>query len=101
MAQILLTFFYMYTLLLLLLIHLQIIFTIAPWLNLKIEFAMKDLRPLNYFLGTTVSRHQNGLFLYQKKYNMEALECVYMSSYKPINNPIGNKGKVSSTGGPP
>lgn len=27
------------------------------------EFAMKDLGPLNYFLGIAVTRHKNGMFL--------------------------------------
>ncbi|GJT80555.1 ribonuclease H-like domain-containing protein [Tanacetum coccineum] len=38
------------------------------------EFAMKDLGPLNYFLGIAVKRHQHGLFLSQSQYASDILE---------------------------
>lgn len=42
--------------------------------RLSSEIAMKDLGPLNYFLGIAVTRHDGGLFLSQKKYADEILE---------------------------
>jgi len=50
---------------------------------LSSEFAMKDLGPLSYFLGIAVTRHQQGLFLSQKKYVEEIIARVGMSSCKP------------------
>ena len=35
---------------------------------LNSEFAMKDLGPLNYFLGIALTRHKGGMFLSQRKY---------------------------------
>ena len=39
--------------------------------KLSVEFAMKDLGPLSYFLGISVIKHTGGLFLSQKKYAEE------------------------------
>ncbi|XP_057540564.1 uncharacterized mitochondrial protein AtMg00810-like [Amaranthus tricolor] len=46
------------------------------------EFAMKDLGPLNYFLGIAVNRTSTGLFLSQQRYASEILEKVGMSQCK-------------------
>ena len=41
--------------------------------QLSSEFAMKDLGPLNYFLGITITRTSAGLFLSQQRYASEIL----------------------------
>ncbi|XP_021732721.1 uncharacterized protein LOC110699538 [Chenopodium quinoa] len=41
---------------------------------LLLEFAMKDLGPLNYFLGIALTRHNGGLFLSQRKYAEEIID---------------------------
>lgn len=38
------------------------------------EFSMKDLGPLNYFLGIAVTRHKGGMFFSQRKYAKEIIE---------------------------
>jgi len=48
--------------------------------KLSVEFAMKDLGPLSYFLGIFVTKHTSGLFLSQKKYAEEIVERAGMSS---------------------
>jgi len=52
-------------------------------LLLNSKFAMKDLGPLSYFLGIVVTQHAGDLFLSQKKYVEEIIECAGMSSCKP------------------
>jgi hypothetical protein len=64
---------------------------------LSSEFAMKDLGPLSYFLGIAVTRHQQGLFLSQKKYAEEILARAGMSSCKPCLTPVDTKSKMSAT----
>jgi len=64
---------------------------------LSSEFAMKDLGPLRYFLGIAVTRHQQGLFLSQKKYAEEILARAGMSSCKPCLIPVDTKLKMSAT----
>lgn len=65
------------------------------------EFAMKDLGPLNYFLGITEIRHKGGLFLSQSKYAKEIIDRVGMSSCKATSTPVDTKPKVSSSSGTP
>ncbi|XP_021741927.1 uncharacterized protein LOC110708128 [Chenopodium quinoa] len=61
------------------------------------EFAMKDLGPLNYFLGIVVTRHKGGMFLSQRKYAEEIIERAGMSSCKPSPTPVDTNSKVSAT----
>lgn len=60
---------------------------------------MKDLGPLSYFLGITVTRNKNGLFLSQNKYAEEIIERAGMSHCQPCPTPIATKGKLSSSAG--
>jgi hypothetical protein len=64
--------------------------------RLSSEFAMKDLGPLSYFLGIAVTRHNDGLFLSQKKYADEILERAGMSSCKSCPTPVDTKPKLSA-----
>ncbi|XP_060182043.1 uncharacterized mitochondrial protein AtMg00810-like [Lycium barbarum] len=64
---------------------------------LSSEFAMKDLGPLNYFLGIAVSRHKGGMFLSQRKYAEQIIERAGMSSCKSSPTPVDTKEKVSAT----
>ncbi|XP_060190427.1 uncharacterized mitochondrial protein AtMg00810-like [Lycium barbarum] len=65
------------------------------------EFAMKELGPLNYFLGIVVTRHKSGMFLSQRKYAEEIIDHAGMSSCKPSLTPVDTKPKVSTTSGAP
>ncbi|XP_062104494.1 uncharacterized mitochondrial protein AtMg00810-like [Humulus lupulus] len=61
------------------------------------EFAMKDLGPLSYFLGIGVTRHENGLFLSQKRYAEEILQWASMSNCSTCPTPVDTKSKLSAT----
>jgi hypothetical protein len=65
------------------------------------EFAMKDLGPLSYFLGISVTRHSGGLFLSQKKYAEEIIERANMSSSNPSPTLVDTKAKLSISSGNP
>lgn len=60
------------------------------------EFAMKDLGPLNYFLGIFVIHHSSDLFFSQKKYAQEIIDRAHMSACKPSSTPIDVKSKLSA-----
>ncbi|XP_021760565.1 uncharacterized protein LOC110725386 [Chenopodium quinoa] len=67
---------------------------------LSSEFAMKDLGPLNYFLGIVVTRHKGGLFLSQRKYAEDIIKRASMSSCKSSATPVEVKSKDNSSGSP-
>ncbi|CAJ2649804.1 unnamed protein product [Trifolium pratense] len=69
--------------------------------QLSIEFAMKDLGPLSYFLGISVTKHTGGLFLSQKKNAREIIERAGMSSCKSSPTPVDTKAKLSGSSGNP
>ncbi|GJX56847.1 ribonuclease H-like domain-containing protein [Tanacetum coccineum] len=66
--------------------------------SLHQEFAMKDLGPLNYFLGILVTRDSSGLFLSQKKYAIEILDRAHMDNCNPSQTPIDTESKLGSDG---
>ncbi|KAK4364469.1 hypothetical protein RND71_015827 [Anisodus tanguticus] len=68
---------------------------------LAAEFAMKDLSPLNYFLGIVVTQYAGGLFLSQKKYDKEIIEKAEISSYKLSHTLVDIKAKLSNDVGTP
>jgi len=59
--------------------------------HLSCEFAMKDLGPISYFMGISVTRHSSALFLAQHKYVEEITERASMSSCKPVSTPVDTK----------
>ncbi|XP_057526322.1 uncharacterized mitochondrial protein AtMg00810-like [Amaranthus tricolor] len=71
----------------------------APWACS--EFAMKDLGTLIYFIGIGVTHHPIGFFRSQKKYAIEILDRVGISSYKPVRTPVVTTSKLSVESGAP
>lgn len=65
------------------------------------EFAMKDLGPLSYFLGISVTRQAGGLFLSQSTYARDIIARAGMASCKPSATPVDTKQKLSSSSGTP
>ncbi|KAM1338504.1 hypothetical protein ACFX2H_037133 [Malus domestica] len=61
---------------------------------LSIEFEMKDLGSLKYFLGIEVSRCKSGIFLSQRKYVLDLLEETGMTACKPMFTPLAEGMKV-------
>nr|KYP66503.1 Retrovirus-related Pol polyprotein from transposon TNT 1-94 [Cajanus cajan] len=60
------------------------------------EFAMKDLGPLSYFLGISVTRHPHGLFLSQTQYAKTIIERAGMSNCSTCPTPVDTKPKLSA-----
>ncbi|XP_071727481.1 uncharacterized mitochondrial protein AtMg00810-like [Rutidosis leptorrhynchoides] len=63
------------------------------------EFAMKDLGPLHSFLGISVTRDANGLFLSQRTYAKAIIERAGMTKCNPVSTPVDTQSKLSSTAG--
>nr|GEU71485.1 hypothetical protein [Tanacetum cinerariifolium] len=64
------------------------------------EFAMRDLGPLNYFLGVSVTRDSSDLFLSQQKYAVEILEKAYMLNCNPSRTPVDTESELGVGGDP-
>ncbi|KAK9065244.1 hypothetical protein SSX86_016627 [Deinandra increscens subsp. villosa] len=69
--------------------------------HLSREFAMKDLGALSYFLGVSVTRKADTLFLNQTKYASEILERAKMSDCNSCATPVDTAGKLPSEAGKP
>ncbi|XP_071704527.1 uncharacterized mitochondrial protein AtMg00810-like [Rutidosis leptorrhynchoides] len=61
------------------------------------EFAMKDLGPLSSFLGISVNRSTNGLFIDQSTYARDIIQRAGMTSCNPVATPVDTQGKQSAT----
>ena len=56
--------------------------------RLVVEFEVKDLRSLKYFLGMEVARNKSGILVSQRTYILDLLKETGMLGCKPINTPI-------------
>ena len=67
---------------------------------LSIEFEVKDLRKLKYFLGMEVTRSKEGIVVSQRKYTLDLLSEVGMLGSEPTNVPIdfNHKADMSTKG---
>lgn len=63
--------------------------------DLRVEFALKDLGDLYYFLGIEVAKKGSGLVLTQSKYASDLLEGVGMKKCKSISTPMCTSEKLS------
>jgi hypothetical protein len=68
---------------------------------LQREFTMKDLEPLQHFLGITVERRPDGLFLHQRSYTLDILKRAVMADCKPCTTPVDLQAKLAGDSGPP
>jgi hypothetical protein len=66
---------------------------------LQREFAMKDLG-LHHFLGITIERRPQGLFLHQCQYAIDILERAGMSECESCSTPVHTQEKLSKDDGP-
>jgi hypothetical protein len=65
------------------------------------EFSMKDLGPLQFFLGISVVRTASGFFLSQHTYAEELLDRANMADCRPVSTPVDTRAKLSADAGDP
>jgi hypothetical protein len=68
---------------------------------LQRKFTMKDLGPLHHFLGITVERRPDGLFLHQRTYTLDILKRAVMADCKPCTTPVDLQAKLAGDSGAP
>jgi hypothetical protein len=68
---------------------------------LQWEFVMKDLGSLHHFLGITIERRPDGLFLHQRIYMLDILKRAVMVDCKPCTTPVYLQAKLAGDSGPP
>jgi hypothetical protein len=68
---------------------------------LRWEFTMKDLERLHHFLGITIERRRDGLFLHQRTYTLDILKHAVMVDCKPCMTPVDLQAKLAGDSGPP
>jgi len=69
--------------------------------RLHSEFAMTDLGELHHFLGISVTRSSNGLFLSQRQYAVDLLQKAGMAECHSTSTPVDSRAKLSATEGAP
>ncbi|XP_023747686.1 uncharacterized mitochondrial protein AtMg00810-like [Lactuca sativa] len=67
---------------------------------LSSEFSMSSLGDLHYFLGISVTRTSDGMFLSQQNYAQEILKQALMQNCKPTTTPADLSVKFDSSGPP-
>jgi hypothetical protein len=68
---------------------------------LQQEFMMRDLGPLHHFLGITVERCLDGMFLHQRTYMLDIIKCAGMADCKSCTTPVDLQMKLATDYGPP
>jgi hypothetical protein len=63
--------------------------------DLRVEFALKDLGTLSYFLDIEVKKCDDGIVVTQDKYTMDILKQVGMTSCKPSRTSLTADEKLS------
>ena len=61
---------------------------------------MKDLGPLQHFLGIAVTHSSTGMILSQRQYLLDILERAGMTACKPCATPVDTQAKLSALGAP-
>ncbi|XP_021991657.1 uncharacterized mitochondrial protein AtMg00810-like [Helianthus annuus] len=69
--------------------------------TLSTEFAMKDLGPLSYFLGISVSRNKNTMLLSQQSYATDIITRAGMQSCNSVATPVDTNAKLSTLSSDP
>jgi histone deacetylase 1/2 len=64
--------------------------------DLKLEFALKDLGDLHYFLGIEVKRGKDGLLMTQERFARDVLKRSGMDNCKPVDAPMSSVEKLST-----
>jgi histone deacetylase 1/2 len=67
--------------------------------DLGLDFALKDLVELHYFLGIEVKKVRDGIILSQDKYPNDLLHRVNMQICKTVDTPLSVSDQLSITDG--
>ena len=65
--------------------------------GLAVEFEVKDLESLRYFLGMEVARNKSGISVSQRKYILDLLKETGMLSCKPVDTPMDPLKKIGES----
>ena len=65
------------------------------------HFEMKDLGPLNYFLGLEVSSSPDGYYLTQVKYTSDLISQTGITDSKIVDTPIEYNNRLNTHDGEP
>jgi hypothetical protein len=60
------------------------------------DFAVKDLGPINFFLGIEVIESASSCFLSQQRYILDILKRTNMTEAKPVNSPMATSTSLSA-----
>ena len=69
--------------------------------HLQLDFAIKDLGNLNFFLGVEVLPNSIGLLLSHKRYILDLLGKTRMLEAKPLSSPIASSTNLFAFEGDP
>jgi len=69
--------------------------------SLSLDFPIKDLGSLNFFLGVEVHRSPTGLHLCQQRYIADLLKRTSMQFAKPVSSPMSTSSPLSQFDGTP
>ena len=69
--------------------------------QLQHDFAVKDLGPLNFFLGVEAIKSDQGLYLFQRRYISDLLRKTNMDEAKAISSPMASSMSLSQYQGTP
>ncbi|XP_070054675.1 uncharacterized mitochondrial protein AtMg00810-like [Nicotiana tomentosiformis] len=64
--------------------------------TLHSNFKMKELGELRYFMGIEVMRSNKGILLNQRKYDLQLISEVGLSSCKPVSTPMEQNHKLTT-----
>mgnify|MGYP000925994369 CR=1 FL=1 len=69
--------------------------------SLGMDFAVKDLGSLHFFLGIKVEHNDQGVILSQERYATDLLKRANMENCKPISTPMSTSEKLSKDSSKP